>query len=65
MQTDMYHFQQDHEDPVDEEGVQEAHRQAYHGDAKGLDAGSMGSAAALQVCMPPQGLFHILTDFLL
>ncbi|KIJ94114.1 hypothetical protein K443DRAFT_684015 [Laccaria amethystina LaAM-08-1] len=40
---------QDHEDPVDEEGVQEAHRQAYHGDAKGLDAGSMGSAAALQV----------------
>ncbi|EDR15176.1 uncharacterized protein LACBIDRAFT_301101 [Laccaria bicolor S238N-H82] len=38
-----------HEEPVDEDDVQEAHRQAYQGDAKGLSADSLGSAAALQV----------------
>lgn len=50
----MYHFQQAHEEPVDEEDVQAAHRQAYRdGDAGSLSAGSLGSAAALQVCTPP------------
>ena len=49
----MYHLQQAHEEPVDEQNVQEAHRQAYHGDASGLSADSLGSAAALQVCTPP------------
>ena len=39
---------------TDEEDVQAAHRQAYRdGDASSLSAGSLGSAAALQVCMPP------------
>lgn len=56
-QTDLYHFQQAHEDPVDEEHVQDAHREAYQGDASNLSAGSMGSAAALQVCTPPQVCF--------
>ena len=49
----MYHFQQAHEEPVDEGRVQEAHDRAYHGDASGLSADSLGSAAALQVYMPP------------
>ncbi|CAL1694990.1 unnamed protein product [Somion occarium] len=40
----------EHEQPVDEDRVVNAHRQAYEkGDASGLSAGSLGSAAALQV----------------
>ncbi|KII94103.1 hypothetical protein PLICRDRAFT_36336 [Plicaturopsis crispa FD-325 SS-3] len=39
-----------HEEPLDEEGVQAAHKQAYSNDsAGGLDAKSIGSAAALQI----------------
>ena len=50
----MYHFQQAHEEPVDEEDVQAAHNKAYRDkDASSLSAGSLGSAAALQVCTPP------------
>ncbi|RDX51049.1 hypothetical protein OH76DRAFT_1401815 [Lentinus brumalis] len=40
----------EHERPIDEEGVQQAHRKAYEEDSPGsLPAGSLGSAAALQV----------------
>ncbi|KAI0639583.1 hypothetical protein C8Q77DRAFT_1081928 [Trametes polyzona] len=40
----------EHEQPIDEEGVQHAHRKAYEeGSAGSLSAGSLGSAAALQV----------------
>ncbi|KAI8981396.1 hypothetical protein BD414DRAFT_582165 [Trametes punicea] len=40
----------EHEQPIDEEGVQHAHRKAYEEDsASSLSAGSLGSAAALQV----------------
>ncbi|KAI0652023.1 hypothetical protein C8Q79DRAFT_922607 [Trametes meyenii] len=40
----------EHEQPIDEEGVQHAHRKAYEeGSANSLPAGSLGSAAALQV----------------
>ncbi|VDB86591.1 unnamed protein product [Peniophora sp. CBMAI 1063] len=40
---------QEHEQPVDEEHVQRAHAQAYQQDnAGGMDANSMGAAAALQ-----------------
>jgi hypothetical protein len=43
-------FQHEHSEPIDEEAVQEHHKQAYQeGSAKSLSAGSMGSAAALQV----------------
>ncbi|KAJ3006363.1 hypothetical protein NUW54_g3965 [Trametes sanguinea] len=39
-----------HEEPIDEEGVQHAHRKAYEeGSAGSLSAGSLGSAAAMQV----------------
>ncbi|KAH9968606.1 hypothetical protein BC827DRAFT_266726 [Russula dissimulans] len=39
-----------HGHPIDEEAVQQAHRQAYEeGNARGLPASSLGSAAALQV----------------
>ncbi|CDO72953.1 hypothetical protein BN946_scf185007.g7 [Trametes cinnabarina] len=39
-----------HQEPIDEEGVQHAHRKAYEeGSAGSLSAGSLGSAAALQV----------------
>ncbi|EGO31282.1 beta-flanking protein [Serpula lacrymans var. lacrymans S7.9] len=39
-----------HEHPVDEDEVQNAHRQAYReGGASGLSAGSMGGAAAMQI----------------
>jgi len=38
-----------HNDPIDEEAVQEAHRQVYqHGSGGNLPASSLGSAAALQ-----------------
>ncbi|RPD55902.1 hypothetical protein L227DRAFT_579380 [Lentinus tigrinus ALCF2SS1-6] len=40
----------EHEQPIDEEGVQHAHRKAYEEDSAGsLSAGSLGSAAAMQV----------------
>jgi len=40
---------QNHQTPVDEQAVQDAHSQAYgQGNASSLDASSMGSAAALQ-----------------
>jgi len=40
----------EHEQPIDEEHVQSAHRAAYQDDsARNLSAGSMGSAAAMQV----------------
>ncbi|KAI0654245.1 beta-flanking protein [Cubamyces menziesii] len=40
----------EHEQPIDEEGVQHAHRKAYEeGSASSLSAGSLGSAAAMQV----------------
>ncbi|KAH9898223.1 hypothetical protein C8Q73DRAFT_684038 [Cubamyces lactineus] len=40
----------EHEQPIDENGVQHAHRKAYEeGSASSLNAGSLGSAAALQV----------------
>ncbi|KAA1467999.1 beta-flanking protein [Dentipellis sp. KUC8613] len=40
----------EHDRPLDEEAVQQSHRQAYHeGSASNMDASSMGSAAALQV----------------
>lgn len=44
-------FEQDeHERPINEEHVQSAHQQAYSGGgASGMDAGSMGTAAAMQV----------------
>ncbi|KAJ8488513.1 hypothetical protein ONZ51_g3520 [Trametes cubensis] len=42
--------QDEHEQPIDEEGVQHAHRKAYEeGSASSLSAGSLGSAAAMQV----------------
>jgi hypothetical protein len=42
--------QHEHNEPVDEEEVQESHRQAYSkGSAGSLSAGSMGGAAAMQV----------------
>ncbi|PSS05438.1 hypothetical protein PHLCEN_2v3818 [Hermanssonia centrifuga] len=42
--------QDEHERPVNEEHVTSAHQQAYsEGNASSLSAGSMGSAAALQV----------------
>ncbi|KIP12078.1 hypothetical protein PHLGIDRAFT_82728 [Phlebiopsis gigantea 11061_1 CR5-6] len=42
--------QEEHERPVNEQHVQEAHSQAYsQGNASSLSAGSMGSAAAMQV----------------
>nr|BDS00038.1 beta-flanking protein [Mycoleptodonoides aitchisonii] len=45
-----YDAQEEHERPINEEHVQDAHRQAYQeGSASSLSAGSMGSAAALQV----------------
>ncbi|KZO95985.1 hypothetical protein CALVIDRAFT_564263 [Calocera viscosa TUFC12733] len=40
---------QQHTQPVDEQGVQQAHDQAYNqGNASSLDAGGIGGAAALQ-----------------
>ncbi|KAI0324465.1 hypothetical protein GY45DRAFT_1331523 [Cubamyces sp. BRFM 1775] len=40
----------EHEQPIDEEDVQHAHRKAYEeGSASSLSAGSIGSAAAMQV----------------
>ncbi|TFY53887.1 hypothetical protein EVG20_g9928 [Dentipellis fragilis] len=40
----------EHDRPLDEEAVQQSHRQAYHeGSAGNMDASSMGSAAALHV----------------
>lgn len=42
--------QSEHDQPIDEEGVQHAHRKAYEEDSAGsLSAGSLGSAAAMQV----------------
>jgi hypothetical protein len=42
-----------HHEPIDEDEVQNAHRQAYEQDsAEGMSASSMGSAAALQVRIP-------------
>jgi len=40
----------EHNKPIDEEHVTNAHRQAYEdGDTSGMSAGSMGSAAAMQI----------------
>jgi hypothetical protein len=45
--------QNQHNDAIDEEAVQDAHHQAYERGAGGnLPASSLGSAAALQVCLP-------------
>ncbi|KAI0296250.1 hypothetical protein BC826DRAFT_1006087 [Russula brevipes] len=45
----IHHNKDNHSDPVDEEAVQNAHRQAYdEGSGRSLSASSMGSAAALQ-----------------
>jgi len=42
--------QEAHNQPVDEEHVQNSHQQAYQGDGpSGMDASSMGSAAAMQI----------------
>ncbi|KAG6876474.1 hypothetical protein C0993_002800 [Termitomyces sp. T159_Od127] len=42
--------QEDHEKPIDEDEVTDAHRKAYdEGNASGLSANSLGSAAAMQV----------------
>ncbi|KAF8604104.1 hypothetical protein BDV93DRAFT_492812 [Ceratobasidium sp. AG-I] len=42
--------QSQHTEPVDEQRVQNAHKEAYeNGNASSLDAGSLGSAAAMQV----------------
>ncbi|KAH9081696.1 hypothetical protein EDB83DRAFT_2334293 [Lactarius deliciosus] len=38
-----------HQDPIDEDEVQEAHRKAYDNSDKDLPASSLGSAAALEV----------------
>ena len=38
-----------HQEPIDEQHVQEAHQQAYQGGAKNLSASSLGGAAAMQV----------------
>ncbi|KAG8716508.1 hypothetical protein FRC08_009362 [Ceratobasidium sp. 394] len=44
------HNQSQHTQPIDEENVQVAHAEAYQkGNASSLDAGSLGSAAAMQV----------------
>ncbi|KAJ3823293.1 beta-flanking protein [Lentinula raphanica] len=41
---------QEHEEPIDEEHVTNSHKEAYErGNAGSLSAGSMGSAAALQI----------------
>ncbi|KAJ3795898.1 beta-flanking protein [Lentinula aff. detonsa] len=41
---------QEHEEPIDEEHVTNSHQEAYEkGNASSLSAGSMGSAAALQI----------------
>ncbi|KAH9927427.1 uncharacterized protein BXZ73DRAFT_90710 [Epithele typhae] len=46
----MNQNKEEHEKPIDEEHVQHAHRQAYEeGSAGSLSAGSMGSAAAMQI----------------
>lgn len=43
-------MQHQHTEPVDEQGVQDAHNQAYsQGNAGSLGASSMGAAAAMQV----------------
>lgn len=43
-------LQEDHEKPVDEDEVTDAHRKAYdEGNTSGMSAKSMGGAAALQV----------------
>ncbi|EPQ60406.1 hypothetical protein GLOTRDRAFT_113054 [Gloeophyllum trabeum ATCC 11539] len=39
----------EHQQPVDEQGVQDAHRKVYQeGDGSGMDASALGGAAALQ-----------------
>ncbi|KAJ3783120.1 beta-flanking protein [Lentinula aff. detonsa] len=46
----LYLSQQEHEEPIDEEHVTNSHQEAYErGNASSLSAGSMGSAAALQI----------------
>ena len=46
----MFHGQDQHEQPVNEQHVMEAHDKAYNqGNASSMSAGSMGSAAAMQV----------------
>ncbi|KAI0936813.1 hypothetical protein AcV5_004860 [Taiwanofungus camphoratus] len=46
----VQHNTAEHEQPIDEQHVQDAHRQAYQeGNSGNLSAGSMGSAAAMQV----------------
>ena len=43
----------EHHEPIDEEEVQNAHRQAYEqGAGQSMSASAMGSAAALQVRIP-------------
>ena len=42
-----------HHEPIDEEEVKDAHRQAYEqGAGQSMSASAMGSAAALQVRIP-------------
>ncbi|KAG6891939.1 hypothetical protein C0992_002757, partial [Termitomyces sp. T32_za158] len=44
---------EDHEKPINEDEVTDAHRKAYdEGNTSGLSANSLGSAAALQVSNP-------------
>ena len=44
------HYQDEHEQPIDEGAVQDAHNRAYNqGSGGSLSASSLGSAAAMQV----------------
>jgi hypothetical protein len=48
----------EHTRPIDEEHVTNAHKQAYeHNSGSSLDSGSMGAAAAMQVCLDNEA-FH-------
>ncbi len=50
---DLIFRQSQHEDPLDEDAAQDAHRKAYEDrSGQNLSASSMGSAAALEVRIP-------------
>lgn len=50
--TIYIHYQDEHEQPIDENQVRDAHDRAYNqGSGSGLSANSLGSAAAMQVGM--------------
>ena len=52
--------QGEHERPIDEEHVQEAHKKAYKEDKPGsLPASALGSAAAMEVIQAPQLNLHL------